>query len=112
MNDAELDDSWMVSGLTLLLYVGWLSVLAAVALWLGVEPLPSVQARFPGPAGTVAALAVGVAFIAVSRWVYDQLRQRFRAPDAVSSEDPPAAVEAPEPPKPKRKKGKRKKKRR
>lgn len=79
MNDADLDDSWVVAGLTWVLYLGWLSVLAGVALWIGVEPLPSVQARIPGPGGTVAALGVGVAFILVSRQLYDALRRRYRA---------------------------------
>lgn len=116
MNDADLDDSWVVAGLTWTLYMGWLTALSGIALWIGVEPLPSVQARFPGSGGTIAALGVGVAFILASRQLYDALRRRYLAssdagPEKAGPDGPDAAASVADPSS-RGKKRKRKKKKR
>ncbi len=85
-SDAELDDSWAVTVLTGVLYVGWLSLLSYGVLWLGIEPLPSIEQRFEGWVGTAVAVGVGVAFIAISRNLYDFVRRRT-ASDGDDRED-------------------------
>ena len=91
MQEPDLDDSRLVEVVTWTLYLGWLTGMAAIALFLGVEPLPAVQAQVAGAWGTVLALTVGVAFILVARAVYDALRRSWRG-------TPPASTAPAEPP--------------
>lgn len=75
MDEQDLDDSLVVDVVAWVLYAGWLSMLVYVVLWLGVEPLPTLQRKV----GTAGALAAGVAFLVGSRWVYDRMRARAEA---------------------------------
>lgn len=78
MNEADLDDSIVVDIITWVLYIGWLSVLAGVALWVGIEPMPTIVDAFAVQwQGQVAALATGVVFILGSRMLYERLRARY-----------------------------------
>ena len=114
-SDADLDNSIAVTVVTGVLYVGWLSILSSGALWFGIEPLPTIEARFDGWFGTVAAVAVGVIFIAVSRNVFDVVRRRFfsspEPEDPAPTPDVPTESGTPAAPKRKRRKKKKKKKR-
>ncbi len=66
-----LEDT-VVEVLTYTLYLGWLGIVVGALLWLGVEPLPSLQRRW----GTVPTLGAGVSFLVLSRMLYDGLRAR------------------------------------
>ncbi|MCB9674753.1 MAG: hypothetical protein H6737_06525 [Alphaproteobacteria bacterium] len=90
MAEPDLEDSWVVEGVTWALYLAWLSALAYLALWIGIEPLPTIQARFPGAGGTVAALAVGVGFILASRYVFDVMRGAKAPAAPAPTQEPPA----------------------
>jgi hypothetical protein len=118
--EPDLDNSLAVTVVTGVLYVGWLSVLAYIGLWFGLDPLVRIQQQFDGWVGTAAAIAAGVVFIAVSRNVFDFVRKRVLASEAPSAPDSPADAptepEAPpdemEPSGKRRRKKKKKKKRR
>lgn len=81
------------------MYCGWLSVLAGIALWSRLEPLPSIVARFEVRwQGQAAANAAGVAFLLASWVVYDKLRARYAHPadgKFSSKEEKPSPTEDP-----------------
>ncbi|MEL6346907.1 MAG: hypothetical protein AAFV53_27590 [Myxococcota bacterium] len=118
MSEPDFENSILVEVITYTIYVGWLSLLAGVALYFEVPPLPSIQAAFTTPwQGTVAAIGTGVGFFVVSRFIYDAARSRM-APSTPESDPEPEPSAPPEPvpaqnvaPKSKSKK-KRKKRRR
>lgn len=99
MQEPDLDDSRLVDVVTWTLYLGWLTGMAAIALYLQVEPLPWVQAQVPGTLGTVLALGSGVAFILVARQVYDRLVRSYRGEPAPGGAKPVAEPPEAAPPK-------------
>lgn len=114
MRDADLEDSWVVEGLAWGMHLGWLTVIAWSGLYFGVAPLVNVRSRFDDPTlGTLAAVATGVAFLAVSKVVFDRIRKGFTAPPApTSTEAEPRAEPSPPSRSPKSTKKKRKKNKR
>jgi len=103
----------VVEAVTWTLYLGWLSAVSMVGLWIGVEPLTSVRESFEEPwQGTAAALAVGVAILIAVKAVFDVVKGRWSnvdgAEDApVDAEGAPASPSQPKSAKKKRKKNKK-----
>lgn len=116
--EPDFEGTLIVEVITYTIYFGWLAILSAVALYIGIPPLPDIQDAFePQWHGTAAAIASGTAFIAVSRFIYDAARKRVSPPPEPEPEPEPPVLEPepepePEPPKPKKKPGKRRKKKR
>jgi len=113
-DESDLEGSIVVEIITYTIYFGWLSVLSWIALWLDIPPLPSIeQSLQPQWRGTLAAIAVGVAFIAVSHRLYGYGRSRLAAASASPAELEPTPPPEPEPaPASSNKRKRRKKKRR
>lgn len=80
MNDEDLDDSLVVDVIAYAMYLGWIAALVGVVYWFGVEPLPTIQKKIGGTAGTAAAIGAGVAFVVGSQLLYDRLRARYEPP--------------------------------
>lgn len=79
-SDDDLEGSVAVEIVAWTLYLGWLSTLAWGALYLGIEPLHSVQRSFDVRwQGTVAALALGVGFLLVANKLYGVMKARMAA---------------------------------
>jgi hypothetical protein len=111
----DLDESWVVEAVTWSLYLGFLSVPVAAALYYELEPLVTVQGSLPGVWGTVAAMGVGLAFLLAVRVIID----RIRGARAATQPSPTAPAQPPADPTPKadergrsKRKRKRKKKKR
>jgi hypothetical protein len=116
MREPDLDNSWVVEAVTWTMYLGFLSVPAAAALYFELEPLRTIRGWFPGWTGIAAAVASGVALILAFRWGFDRLRGGGSVegpPDGDAPTDDGAAASTPPPqasPK-KRKRSNKKKKR-
>ena len=80
--------------ITYAIYLSWLSLIAAGALYLGIPPLPAIQDSVAGSwQGTAAAIVAGALSIAVLRVIYDAIRARMPQ----KTEPEPAAQTEPEP---------------
>ena len=80
--------------ITYAIYLSWLSVISAGALYLGIPPLPAIEDAVSGSwQGTAAAIAAGALSIAVLRVLYDAIRARLPQ----NSEPEPATPTAAEP---------------
>ncbi len=102
-----MNESTAVEVVTWTLYLGWLSALAWVALFIGIEPLPTIQAYFEVPwQGTGAALATGVVFLFVGKRLFDLLKARWSKSDDPPAEEPVSPTT--EEPRKKKKKAKKK----
>ncbi len=111
--EPDFEDSLIVEIITYMIYFGWHAILAAIALYIGIPPLPEIQAAIePNWQGTAAAIAAGIAFLTASRFVYDALRKRMASSQKAPDPDP-APAPAPEPShgEPKKRRKKRRKKR-
>ncbi|MFT5680373.1 MAG: hypothetical protein ACI8RZ_001279 [Myxococcota bacterium] len=108
--------------ITYAIYLSWLSIIAAGALYLGIPPLPAIQDAVAVPwQGTAAAIAVGALSLAVLRVIYDAIRTRMpqstkpAPPTPPQPETVPPIVPAPDAlkrtKKKKKKKGRRSRKR-
>lgn len=112
MNDADLDDSLAVDVVTWVMYAGWLMLLSAGALWIGIEPLPSIVKAFDVRwQGQLAAVGSGALFVLVSRQVYDRIKARVNARAGASAEPEPVPEPDPAPKTSKKRKKTKKKKR-
>ncbi len=81
MDDDDFDGSWLVEALAWGAQVAWVSALAGGALYLGLPPLVAVRDRFDSATmGTVAAVAVGAAFLLGSKAVFDRFKPQGEAP--------------------------------
>ena len=117
--DTPLVVTITVEVITYAVYLAWLSVIAAGALYLGIPPLPAIQDAVAVPwQGTAAAVGSGALTIALLRLVYDAIRRRMPQKDRVPEpegepEPPPPEAHAPSGPDPSatRRKNKRGRKR-
>ncbi len=92
--DGPLAVKITVEIITYVIYLSWLSVIAAGALYLDIPPLPAVESAVSGPwQGTAAAIAVGALTLAVLRAIYNALRERI--PRKAEPEPPPQPEEEP-----------------
>ena len=94
--DSPLVVKIIVEIITYAIYLSWLSVIAAAALYLGFPPLRAIQdAVAVSWQGTAAAIAAGAISLAVLRIFYDALRARL--PKRTEPAAEPAAEPAPQP---------------
>jgi len=111
MSEPDLDDSMAVEAIAWGMYLGWMSVVAYIALYLGIEPLPTIADRFSGWTGTLAAVAAGVVFIGVSGRVFKIIRGRSDDAETPEESAPEPSASPSEPAKRKRRKKKKRRSR-